>query len=50
MTTPKNFQIAIVGGGLGGLALAIGLQHVGVPVHVYEQAAVFSEIGAGITL
>jgi salicylate hydroxylase len=40
--------IAIVGGGLGGLALAIGLLKHGVNIHIYEAAYVFSEIGAGV--
>ncbi|KAF2731853.1 mannitol 1-phosphate dehydrogenase [Polyplosphaeria fusca] len=40
--------IAIVGGGLGGLALAIGLLKHGVNIHIYEAAAEFSEIGAGV--
>ena len=45
---PKPFSIAIAGGGIGGLALAIGLIHQGVPVHVYESAPAFAEIGAGV--
>ncbi|OCL04268.1 FAD/NAD(P)-binding domain-containing protein [Glonium stellatum] len=44
----KPFSIAIVGGGLGGIALAIGLIKQGVPTHIYEAAAGFGEIGAGV--
>lgn len=44
----KPFTIAIVGGGIGGLVLAIGLLHRGVRVQVYEAAPAFTEIGAGI--
>jgi salicylate hydroxylase len=43
-----NYPIAIVGGGLGGLALAIGLLKHGIHVHIYEAAAAFAEIGAGV--
>lgn len=45
---PKPFKIAIVGGGLGGLALAIGLHRQNVPFHIYESASKFDEIGAGV--
>lgn len=34
----KNFSVAIVGGGLCGLACAIALLKEGVDVHVYEAA------------
>ena len=44
----KGFNIAIVGGGIGGLCLAIGLTRRNIPVHIYEQAPAFAEIGAGI--
>lgn len=43
-----QLPIAIVGGGLGGLALAIGLLKHGIQVHIYESAEAFSEIGAGV--
>lgn len=44
-------SLAIVGGGIGGLCLAVALarqQHIW--VHVYEAAPAFSEIGAGVGL
>lgn len=44
----KPFTVAIVGGGIGGLALAIGLRHHGIAVQIYEASPSFSEIGAGI--
>lgn len=44
----KPFTVAIVGGGIGGIALAIGLLHRGIAVQVYEAAPAFAEIGAGI--
>jgi len=43
-----GLPIAIVGGGLGGLALAIGLLKSKVNVHIYEAADAYSEIGAGV--
>ncbi|MCG2592559.1 flavin-dependent oxidoreductase [Ramlibacter sp. XY19] len=42
--------IAIVGGGIGGLALALGLHQRGLACDVYESAAEIREIGVGITL
>lgn len=41
-------DIAIIGGGIVGLALAAGLFRRGVEVTVYERARGFREIGAGI--
>jgi 2-polyprenyl-6-methoxyphenol hydroxylase-like FAD-dependent oxidoreductase len=40
----------IVGGGIGGLATAIALRHIGVEALVIERAPVLSEIGAGLLL
>jgi 2-polyprenyl-6-methoxyphenol hydroxylase-like FAD-dependent oxidoreductase len=42
--------IAIVGGGIGGLALALGLHQRGIHCEVYEGAPDIREIGVGITL
>ncbi|MET0699090.1 MAG: FAD-dependent monooxygenase, partial [Mycobacterium sp.] len=43
-------RIAIVGGGIGGLAAALALRARGQDVTVYERAAEFAEIGAGLGL
>lgn len=43
-------QIAVIGGGIGGLALANGLHNQGIKVHVYEKASSFKPLGAGIGL
>lgn len=45
-----RLQVAIVGGGLCGLALAIALTKRGVPYTIYETRSSFTEIGAGINL
>lgn len=49
---PKPLRIAIVGGGIGGLSLLLGiLDHTDPQIvvpHLFESAAAFSEIGAGV--
>ncbi|XMA10416.1 hypothetical protein WAI453_003207 [Rhynchosporium graminicola] len=45
---PQTFQVAIIGGGIIGLATACGLLHRGINVKLFEQAHGFGEIGAGI--
>lgn len=43
------FSVAIVGGGIGGLALALGLlKYDHIDVQIYEAAHSFGEIGAGV--
>jgi salicylate hydroxylase len=44
----KRIHVAIVGGGMGGLAAAVALSHRGISVAVYEQSGVLREVGAGI--
>jgi salicylate hydroxylase len=43
-------DIAIVGGGIGGLAAALALVRRGIEVAVYEQAAELRELGAGVQI
>ncbi|HXO48883.1 MAG TPA: FAD-dependent monooxygenase, partial [Mycobacterium sp.] len=45
-----EIPILIIGGGIGGMAAGLALAQSGFPVHVVEQAAEFSEIGAGLQL
>ena len=45
-----QIRVAIIGGGIGGLTAALCLQKIGLDVHVYEQARVLREVGAGINV
>jgi salicylate hydroxylase len=45
-----SLRVAVIGGGIGGMAAANALLRRGVHVHVYEQAAALIEVGAGIVL
>ena len=45
----KPFTIAICGGGIAGLALAIAFLRHKVPFHLYESAHAFAEVGAGVS-
>jgi salicylate hydroxylase len=50
MNTAGQTSIAIVGGGIGGLAAAASLLRAGLDVQVYEQASALGEVGAGINI
>lgn len=43
-------KVIIVGGGIGGLTLAIALQHAKIPFEVFERAPELKEVGAGFGL
>jgi 2-polyprenyl-6-methoxyphenol hydroxylase-like FAD-dependent oxidoreductase len=45
-----DLDIAIIGGGICGLALALNLHSRGIPCRVYERATELKELGVGITL
>ena len=50
-STGKAINVAIIGGGIGGISLALGLLKLPhVDVQVYESAHTFSEIGAGVSI
>ena len=46
----RQLRIAIVGAGIGGLALAIALRQRGLSAELYEQAEALAEIGAAVAL
>lgn len=46
----KNLRVGIVGGGIGGAALARSLQRLGVDYHLFERAPAFGEVGAGVQM
>ena len=48
MTEP--LRVAIVGGGIGGVAAAVALRQHGIDANVYEQAPQLREVGAGVAL
>jgi 2-polyprenyl-6-methoxyphenol hydroxylase-like FAD-dependent oxidoreductase len=50
MSNKKKLSVAVVGAGMGGLAVAATLRKVGIDVQVYEQASRFGRIGAGIQM
>src|SRR5438046_10442926 len=43
-------RVAIIGGGIGGVAAANALLQRGLDVRVYEQAPALAEVGAGLAL
>ncbi|WNC15447.1 FAD-dependent monooxygenase [Brevibacillus brevis] len=45
-----SLRVGIVGGGIGGVALARSLWRRGISFHLFEQAAEFREVGAGIQM
>lgn len=45
-----NTRVLIVGGGIGGLAAALACARAGCDVRLFERAAAFGEVGAGIQI
>ena len=43
-------HVLIAGGGIGGMAAALGLLRRGIDVDIYEQASELREVGAGVQI
>jgi glycine/D-amino acid oxidase-like deaminating enzyme len=50
MVQGTQAQVAIIGGGIGGLTAAATLLRAGFEVQIYEQAKSLGEVGAGINI
>ena len=50
MRTTNGRRIVVIGGGIGGLTLAIALRAYGLDVDIFEQTAELREIGAAVAL
>jgi salicylate hydroxylase len=48
--TKTDMSVAIIGGGIGGIAAALALLNEGIDVHVFEQTSALAEVGAGIQI
>jgi salicylate hydroxylase len=48
MRGTKNFKILIAGGGIGGITALLALRQRGIDAELFEQAAAFSQVGAGL--
>ncbi|MFP1680576.1 FAD-dependent monooxygenase [Alloalcanivorax sp. C16-2] len=46
----EQIRVAIIGGGIGGVALARALSRRGIDFHLFEQAPAFGEVGAGVQM
>lgn len=49
-TSTPRLDVAVIGGGIGGLTTAIALRQRGIEAHVYESAPILQVAGAGLTL
>jgi 2-polyprenyl-6-methoxyphenol hydroxylase-like FAD-dependent oxidoreductase len=50
MANVKQVPFLVIGGGIGGLATALGVAETGREVHLLEKAKQFGEVGAGLQL
>jgi 2-polyprenyl-6-methoxyphenol hydroxylase-like FAD-dependent oxidoreductase len=50
MKRTKNGDIVIIGGGIGGLTMALSLHQRGIPCRVFEAASEFRPLGVGINM
>jgi salicylate hydroxylase len=45
-----SLRVAVIGGGIGGVAATVALFQRGLDVHLYEQAPALTEVGAGVAI
>lgn len=50
ITQHAHVDVAIIGGGIGGLTTAAALRHAGIEAHVYEQAPEYRDVGGHLTI
>lgn len=50
MKSAENYDILIIGGGIGGLTMALSLHSDGIPCRVFEAASAFRPLGVGINM
>ena len=50
MTVLENNDILVIGGGIGGLTMALSLHRRGIPCRVFEAASDFQTLGVGINM
>ena len=50
MASGKADDVIVVGGGIGGLTLALELHRIGIPVRVFEAVPQVAQVGVGITV
>lgn len=50
MTLADNDDVLIIGGGIGGLTIALALHDRGIPCRVFEGASAFQPLGVGINM
>ena len=43
-----GLKVLVIGGGIGGITVVLALRQRGIDVQLYEQAAAFGQVGAGI--
>jgi salicylate hydroxylase len=48
MSGKKNLKVLIAGGGIGGITALLALRQRGIEAELFEQAAAFSQVGAGL--
>jgi len=46
----RSIRALIIGGGIGGLAVAVALQRIGASVRVFERGPAIAEVGAGLSI